>query len=153
MKTGPFLHLLASQPAHNMSGLEVLGVVLGAVPLIITALKGYQNLGKKRDTFKRKSLHLDRMIRALDWQQKLILSDVKIVLRNAGLDEMMIELDVDNCRYQDLFKRSDIENAVASVLRENYSTYLEIIQRCEVAILDVAKALTFYKKDSWVSEK
>ena len=136
-----------------MSGLEVVGVVLGAVPLIITALKGYQNLGKKRDAFKRKSLHLDRMIKALDWQQKLILSDVKIVLRNAGLDEMTIDQEVGNGHYQDLFKRPGIQSAVVSVLRENYSTYLEIIHQCEITILGVARAVTFFKEDSWVSEE
>lgn len=69
-----------------MSGLEILGLILGAMPILISALEGYQKLGKKRDAFRRKSMHIDRMIRALDWQQKLIRSDVRLVLRNAGLD-------------------------------------------------------------------
>ena len=128
-------------------------MVLSAVPLIITALKGYQNLGKTRDKFKRKSLHLGRMIRALDGQQKLILSDVKLVLRNAGLDEMMIDQEVDNCHYQDLFKRPGIQSAVVSVLGDNYSTYLETLHECEITILGVARAVTFFKEDSWVSEE
>ena len=101
-------------------------MVLGAVPLIISALKGYQSLNKRRYDFKRRKLHVDCMIRALDCQQSLILSDVKIVLRNARLDEIMIDEGIGNCHYQDLFKRPDIHSAVASVLRENFSAYVDI---------------------------
>ena len=133
-----------------MSGFEVIGVVLGAMPVIISALEGYQKLGKKRDAFKRKSLHIDRMIRALDWQQKLIHSDVKLLLRNAGLDEMTVDLHVGTGRYQDLLRRQEIQDAVSGFLRDNSSTYLEIIQQCENTILHVAKAVKGFDGESWV---
>ena len=128
-------------------------MVLGAVPLIISALDGYKSLREKRIAYKKKTLYVERMIRALDWQQKLILTDVKIVLRNADLDETMIDEEVDNCHYQGLFKRPDIQNAVASVLRENFSTYLEIIHQCEITLLGVARAVNLFKESSWVSEE
>jgi hypothetical protein len=136
-----------------MSGFEVVGVLLGAAPLIISALEGYQRLGKKRDAFKRKSLHIDRMVRALNWQQKLIHSDVKIVLRNAGLDETTIDQHVGIGRYQDLLRRQDVQDAVSSFLGDNCSTYLEIIQQCESTLLRVAKAVKGFDEDSWVREE
>jgi hypothetical protein len=136
-----------------MSGFEAVGVLLGAAPLIISALEGYQRLGKRRDAFKRKSLHIDRMVRALKWQQKLIHSDAKIVLRNAGLDETTIDQHVGIGRYQDLLKRQDVQDAVSSFLGDNCSTYLEIIQQCESTLLRVAKAVKGFDEGSWVREE
>ena len=135
-----------------MSGLEAIGVFLGTAPLIIAALEGYQKLGKKRDAFKRKSLHIDRMVRALDWQQKLIHSDVKIVMRNAFLDETTIDQHVGIGRYQDLLKRQDIQDAVSSFLGDNCSAYMGIIQECESTLLHVARAVKGFNEESWVRE-
>ena len=133
-----------------MSGIEVIGVVSGAAPLLISALEGYQKLGKKRDAFKKKSLHIDCMVRAINWQQKMIHSDVKIVLRNAGLDETTIDQHVGIGRYQDLLKRHDVQDAVSSFLGDNCSTYMEVIQQYEITLLKVAKAVKGFEEGSWV---
>lgn len=135
-----------------MSELEAIGVFLGAVPFITSTLEGYQRLSKKRDAFKRKSLHIDRMVRALDWQHKLIQSDIKIVLRNTYLDETTIHQQVGIDRYQDLLRRQDIQNAVRSFLDDNYSIYLEVIQQCESTLLGVAKVVRGFDDYSWVRE-
>lgn len=133
-----------------MSGFEVIGVILGATPLIISALEGYQRLDKKRDAFKRKSLHIDNMVRALRWQHILVHSDVKIVLRNAGFDQMMIDQHVGIGRYEDLLKRQDVQDAVSSFLGDNCAAYMSIIQKCESTLLRVAKAIKGFEEESWV---
>jgi hypothetical protein len=136
-----------------MSGFEIAGVILGAMPAIISALHGYQKLHKKRRVFKRKSLYIDRMIRALDWQRQLIHNDVKIVLQNAGVDEMIIDQHVGVGRYQDLLKQDNIQHAVSAFLRDNFSTYLQVIQDCESTLLHVASAVKGFDEYSWVREE
>lgn len=133
-----------------MSGFEVAGVVVGAVPLIVIALERYQKLGRMRDAFRKRSLHLDRMIRALKWQQRLIHSDVKIVLRNAGLDEETTSQHERLDRLQDLFEREDVQDAVRDFLGDKHDAYLEVMQDFQRTLLEIAKSIKGFQEDSWV---
>ena len=131
-----------------MSGLEVAGVVLGAVPILISALESYQKLGKKRDAFRKKSLHIDRIIRALRWQHRLIYVDIKIVLRNAGLGHPVEIGDLEG-----LLKRQDVQDAMSDLLGDSCSDYLDILRQCEKSLIDVGKAVKGFQEGSWVCNK
>jgi hypothetical protein len=133
-----------------MSGIEVIGIVLSAAPLLIYALEAYLSLGKMRDAFKKKRLHVERMVRALKWQQTLLQSDVRIMLRNAGLNETTLDYGLGYGRLQDLLTHQDVQEAVSSYLGENWTTYLEIIEHGEDTLLSVAKAVKGFAGGSWV---
>jgi hypothetical protein len=56
-----------------MSDFKVVGVVLGALPIIVSTLESsYESLGCARVAFRNKQFYLDRMINALSWQKTFI---------------------------------------------------------------------------------
>ena len=79
-----------------MSGFEVVGVVLGVMPLILSALEGYQKLRRKREVFKARSLHIIQLIQALNEQRVLIESDIEIILRSVGIEDFEFTDDTEN---------------------------------------------------------
>jgi len=47
-----------------MSGFEVTGVILGAIPVIISALEQYKKTRETWRRFRQKALYIDRLIQA-----------------------------------------------------------------------------------------
>lgn len=45
-----------------MSGIDIAGLILGAVPVVIAALEHYKTLHRKTWSFKHKSLRIDQLI-------------------------------------------------------------------------------------------
>ena len=69
-----------------MSGFEVAGVILGAIPIIVTALQQYKKTREKLSYFRHKALYIDRLIDSLEEQKVLIEADLCILLRAIGRD-------------------------------------------------------------------
>lgn len=133
-----------------MSGLEVVGVVLGAVPIIIHALESCRKLGRVQDAFTKRSLHIAKMVKALRTQQALIDGDVKLVLRDSGVDAKKISYYQSLGRMQELLRQDDVSDAVAAYLGDSYGLYLEIMQDCHKTILDIALTLRGLQEGSCV---
>lgn len=55
-----------------MSGFEVVGVVLGAIPLIISAVEKYKTTSRKLKYYRQKITLVDELIRSLNEQQCFI---------------------------------------------------------------------------------
>lgn len=71
-----------------MSGLEVAGLVLGAIPIVIWSLEHYKTT---RDYWRRsrsKRLLIDRMIKALHEQRTLMEVDLQVLSRAAGVEDV-----------------------------------------------------------------
>lgn len=133
-----------------MSGFEVISVVLAVVPLLITALKDYNELNRKRDVFSKRSLHIERMINALKEQQLMIEGDVEVLLRNSGFDHEELE-KIKAGENLELLKEGDIAEEVKALLgAERYDTYLTTLSMCEETLFRIAKEVGRLKQGDWV---
>lgn len=125
-----------------MSGFEVAGIVMGAVPLLVEALKAYQELGRRRDAFRRKRQHIGHMVRALDCQHVIVLTDVKIVCRNACVDDTKFEAHVRTGQLEKLLQRPGVKDSVASFLGDGFGVYLRILNDFEASLLTIVKSIS-----------
>ena len=132
-----------------MSGFEVVGVILGAAPLIISALEGCQKISKKRDAFKRRALHIDRMKNAVRWQHELLEHDVRIVLQNAGMEDLSTRGGAP-VSYQKLLLDPDVQDGLREYLGHSCQSYLDIAAHCATVLLEIIESLGSVEDKSWI---
>lgn len=113
-----------------MSGFEVVGLILGAVPVTIAALEQYKTAHEMLRYFNHKSLYIDRLIHALEEQKFFIESEFEIVLRAAGFDQHAIST-IDAEYLQAGLLRSDIAEELDRYLGRGYDPYRKALVRCE----------------------
>lgn len=133
-----------------MSGFEVVGVILGASPLIISALEGYKELNRRRDFFFKRACHINRMINALYEQQKVVEGDLQVLLSAAGIEHIDLQLvRAGSC--QELLRRPDVVEEVKDFLQDRYEIYLQKLSDCEEILFRVARAVGGLKQGPLVS--
>lgn len=123
-----------------MSGFEITGVILGAIPVIIGALEQYK---KTRETWRRvrqKALYIDRLIQALEEQKVLIETDLNLLLRAVGFEnEDVVAMGSDNCH--DCLRDSELATEIEQYLGQTYRPYYKALNRCEIALEEVARKI------------
>lgn len=70
-----------------MSGLEVVGVVLSAIPLIISAIESYKKTRQRFKYFKYKEPFIVDLIHSLEDQRFFLETDLYILLKTTYLEE------------------------------------------------------------------
>ncbi|PYI24163.1 hypothetical protein BO99DRAFT_439482 [Aspergillus violaceofuscus CBS 115571] len=70
-----------------MSGFEVVGVVLGAIPLVLSALNACKSTKKTILLIRKKDDLLDQLIQSLREQEFLIQTDICLALKKTDLTE------------------------------------------------------------------
>ena len=123
-----------------MSGIEVAGLVLGAVPIVIWGLEQYKTT---RDIWRRsrtKALLVDRLINALQEQRVLIEIDLQLLLRAADVeDDEIVALETSSC--YGLLQDSGLAKALVQYLGRAYEPYRSALQRCERILVDIARSI------------
>lgn len=123
---------------QKMSGIEVAGLILGAVPLIIAALEQYKKTRETLNRFRRKALYIDRLIDALEEQRVLIESDLNQLLRAAGVEsDEIAAAGAASCH--DLLQSPEIARDIAQYLGQTFQPYQKALKRCECALQDIAR--------------
>ncbi|KAL4919448.1 hypothetical protein BDW62DRAFT_199763 [Aspergillus aurantiobrunneus] len=79
-----------------MSGLEVVGVLLGAIPVVVAALRSYKEAKQRYIWFARKEVYVDRLIQSLNEQMFFLRADVGLALRTANLEPERITAFLDD---------------------------------------------------------
>ncbi|KAJ3578105.1 hypothetical protein NPX13_g2467 [Xylaria arbuscula] len=124
-----------------MSGFEIAGVVLGAIPLVISALEHYKAGKGAAATFFKCRDQLDTLICRLKLQQCLLYFNLVELLRDAGVEEA-IEEDLTEERCRRILEESKNEEAVRAYLGVvPYSMFLEILKRYETCLTVLARKL------------
>lgn len=96
-----------------MSGIEVAGLILGALPVVVWGLKQYKTTHDIWRRSRSKALMVDRLIEALEEQKVLIEIDLKLLLKAADIeDEEVAALNVPN--YCELLQHQDVEMQLQS---------------------------------------
>ena len=123
-----------------MSGFEVVGLILGAVPVTIAALEQYKTAHEMLRYFSHKSVYIDRLIQALEEQKFFIESEFDIVLRAAGFDQH--DIITNNAEYlQAGLLRSDIAEELDRYLGRGYDPYRKALVRCENSLGEIVKSI------------
>ncbi|KAI1362082.1 hypothetical protein F5Y08DRAFT_341997 [Xylaria arbuscula] len=124
-----------------MSGFEIAGVVLGAIPLVISALEHYKAGKGVAATFFKWRDQLDTLICRLKLQQCLLYFNLIELLRDAGVEDA-IEEDLTEERCRQILEESKNEEAVRAYLGVvPYSMFLEILKRYETCLTVLARKL------------
>ncbi|EXJ84054.1 hypothetical protein A1O3_04721 [Capronia epimyces CBS 606.96] len=132
-----------------MSGLEIVGLVLGAVPIILSILETSKSLNRKKIAFQKKQFYIDRMINALSWQKTLIEGDLEILFRSIGLEDQDLRTIGSN-PYEALLKQPDIQEGVQVLMGPRYDSYVQVLSDCERALLAILRSVKGLQGGAWV---
>ena len=123
-----------------MSGFEVVGLILGAVPVTIAALEQYKVAHEMLRYFNHKSVYIDRLIQALEEQKFFLESEFDIVLRAAGFEQH--DISTTSAEYlQEGLLRSDIAKELDRYLGRGYDPYRKALVRCETSLGEIVRSI------------
>ena len=71
-----------------MSGIELAGLITGAIPVMIAALEHYKTFHKKTWLFRNKSARIDQLIIALGNHKFFLEGEMELLLLKAGVDRL-----------------------------------------------------------------
>ena len=117
-----------------MSGAEIAGLILGAVPLMIAALEQYKTAHAFLSDFRNKSALIDRLLGVLKEQKFEIESEFALVLRAAGCNISGEDL-------QAIFLRSEIAEELSRYLGHGYDPYRNALVRCQASLEDIVRKI------------
>lgn len=72
-----------------MSGIEIAGLVLGALPLLINSVDAYRDGFRRIGTTFNKRQHVGKLARALDFQQQTLVELIKSILLHSGFEDVL----------------------------------------------------------------
>ncbi|CRL21989.1 unnamed protein product [Penicillium camemberti] len=120
-----------------MSGFEVAGVVLGALPLIITAVDKYKATAGILKNFRHKEPHVQKLIQALESQKFCVESELVIIWNGAFSKEDHVPIPPTS----NDFKSPMVALAIQKHLGPGYQHFIAALSRCEEALVEIATHL------------
>lgn len=124
-----------------MSGVEVAGIVLGAIPLVIAALEHYRAGKGLASSFRKYGPHLDVLISRLRKQQGLFYLYTVILMRDAGVPHVAAAADPE---YEDCAKIL-LEHQTQVFLKQylgiTYNTFEAVIKDYEQSLKSIVERL------------
>ncbi|KAI1759181.1 hypothetical protein GGR53DRAFT_168286 [Hypoxylon sp. FL1150] len=124
-----------------MSGFEVAGVVLGAIPLVISALEHYKAGKGVAASFVKWRGQLDTLIFRLKLQRTFFYLQILELLRNAGVQDVVDRLDVTEEECVLILQNTKDETEVKEHLGLLYDTFLDVLNRYENCLKAIAAKL------------
>ncbi|KAL9073988.1 MAG: hypothetical protein Q9161_002610 [Pseudevernia consocians] len=119
-----------------MAGFEIAGLILGAVPLTIAALKQYKTAHEMLRLFNHKSVYIDRLIQALEEQKFCLESEFEIVLRAAGFEQR--DISTGSGEYlESILLEDDVAEELSRYLGRGYDLYRKALVRCETSLGEI----------------
>lgn len=103
-----------------MSGIEVAGLVLGALPLVLKSVDAYREGFRRFGTTFNKRKHVEKLARALLLQQRTLEELIKAVVLASGCEDVLA-LDDDPVGY---LKNPDVQEQVEEYLGPKSTSFL-----------------------------
>ncbi|RAL17609.1 uncharacterized protein BO97DRAFT_430582 [Aspergillus homomorphus CBS 101889] len=119
-----------------MSGVEVVGVVLGAIPLVISALDYYKVTKQSFRSIRNKDILLDQLIESLKEQRFFFQTDICLALKKTNLEVKQIMAMINDSGLS-RFDNPEIAEALQEYLGEGATLYINAITRCEAILGDI----------------
>lgn len=120
-----------------MSGLEVIGIVLGGIPLIISALEHCKDGAHAIRTWQKYKTELASVIRQLRVQQSRLTNVCETLLEGLGLGSKIDAMI--NEPFGSLWQDEGTKKKLAQRLHRDYDIFEEIALEMSVAIEDIKK--------------
>jgi hypothetical protein len=110
-----------------MSGIEVAGLLLGAIPILVEGLGTYKKGIKSVRTGFRKRKEVEKLCRALQQQERVLVELLKSILLRSGCD-LPDELPA---QIKQVLDDADILATVREYLGDNHDPFVNALQECE----------------------
>ena len=118
-----------------MSGFEVAGILLAAIPIVIESLK---SANKGKVLFKRQR-HVDKLIHALQHQQACLVLTIKALFVRSGVVDFAEDWEKLPSLLQE---RADIREIMEDFLgTRTFAIYEHSVGQCEKAVSEIAKRI------------
>lgn len=127
---------------HLNIGMEAVGVVLGAIPLVISALRSYKDAKKFGGRFLNRKKHVEKLIRALQ-EQHGALQTIIIWLFKA-IDEPYDDYETGSC-FQDAIIRSKMIDYLGA---EGFESFDLALKRAQQAVKQIARSIKEFLPES-----
>lgn len=124
-----------------MSWFEIAGVVLGAIPLVISALENYRSGKGTARAFLKWRGDLDTLISRLKRQQMLFSFDTRKLLVVANVDEPDAGIDYTDMECVELLSRKGTENKIRDFLGTFYGLFLDILKAYESCLKRIVRKI------------
>ena len=118
-----------------MSGFEVAGVVLGAAPIVVAALRSYKTTKRLWYRAKHIALHIDELIETLDENQVLIETSLDLLCQAIGVEA--IGSDIAETGYLSSSKGAETVEELKAYLGKLYDPYEKALLRCESTLVAI----------------
>ncbi|KAK3389729.1 hypothetical protein B0H63DRAFT_556836 [Podospora didyma] len=129
-----------------MSGFEVAGVVLAALPLIISSLEHYRSGKGAASAFVKWHGHLDKLIFRLKLQQTFFYLDTLELLRVANVEEIEDRVDLTEEECAAVLADAKTGEELKRFLGPLYATSIEILGRYEACLKALAGKIGHIKR-------
>lgn len=126
----------------TMPAFEICGVVLGVIPLVISALEHYKAGKGAAAAFVKWRGHLDKLIFRLKTQQMLFRMDIKQLLREARVTQ--IDLTEEQC--VDVLRDEQIGEEVQEYLGQSHNLFVEILSHYELCLKMIVAKIGHIKR-------
>ena len=138
--------MLTASILPTMSGLEIAGTILGAIPVIVVALqlskRQVDETKQKWRLFRNRAQYIDRLIDSLECQKMMIAGDLAVLIRAAAaplLDDYSL-LNVTGINQ--LLERQDVRHRLETYLGERYDSIRKTLMHCETSSKDIAAKIS-----------
>lgn len=124
-----------------MSDVEIAGLVLCAIPLVISALEHYKAGRGLLKSIKESHGLLDTLIFRLKLQNTFFCLHISEILREAGVQEAVEQINLSEVECVRLLQDANTGKQVAEHLGRLYGTFMEIIKRYEICLKTICSNL------------
>ncbi|KAK6501617.1 hypothetical protein TWF481_009452 [Arthrobotrys musiformis] len=122
-----------------MSGIEIAGLVLGAIPLVISALEHYEDIIGPVKAFTKYRGELGHAIRELRNHHTSFEQSIEVLLRPITTDQELSAM-IDNTD-SDLWQDPDIDHQLKKSLGRAYAPYMENVNYVQKILTTIASKL------------
>ncbi|CAG8330336.1 unnamed protein product [Penicillium salamii] len=122
-----------------MSGIEILGVVMGALPLITSIIDQYRVSKRIYKVFRYKEPYIDQLIQSLKTQSFFLETDLLLILKETFGEEFVRSIPDFAQISPTLFENPEVAARIQEYLGDGYAHYRVAVLRCEDILAGIAK--------------
>jgi hypothetical protein len=133
-----------------MSGIEVVGIVLGALPLAISLFRSYEDLAAAKNRLRDFEKLYRNVLRDLEHEELIFRLIIETLVRPLVNDEMIDKDDLDriiNNTDDSSWADQDISEALRQRLGDVHMPFVQVVEDTKQQCMQLLKSIGFDKPD------
>ncbi|KAJ5367048.1 hypothetical protein N7541_000989 [Penicillium brevicompactum] len=130
-----------------MSGIEIVGVVLGALPLITSLIDQYRVSKRIYKVFRYKEPYIDQLIQSLRTQNFFLETDILVILKETFGQDFVQSIPDFAQASSTLFEDPEVSSRIEEYLGDGYAHYKAALSRCEEILSAIAENISGLKSE------